>query len=112
MASNLAAGLAYVTVFPAVLFLLLEPYRSNPLVRFHSWQSVFYFVAVAVFRVIEMLLLSTLPASIAYAIAGVVSLMLFIGWLVAVIKALQGNVWQLPVVGPYAARTSASSSIG
>jgi uncharacterized membrane protein len=106
IAPNIAAGLAYFTVLPAVVFLLVEPYRSEPLVRFHSWQSVFFFVAMAAIRVVEMMLLAMLPAAIAYAAAGLVSLLLFICWLIVVIKAFQGTKWLVPFIGAYADRTA------
>ena len=36
--SDTAAGaLAYVTIIPAIIFLLVEPYNKNSFVRFHSW---------------------------------------------------------------------------
>ena len=44
--SNEAAGaLAYVTIVPAIIFLLIEPYNKNSSVRFHSWQSIFLGIA-------------------------------------------------------------------
>ncbi len=110
LSTPVASGLAYFTVVPAVFFLLLEPYRSQPLVRFHSWQSIFYFLAVAAIRVLEMLLVSMLPSNIAFSISGLLSLALFIAWLVAVIKAFQGDKWLLPVVGSYAAQTASTIS--
>lgn len=105
-----AAGLAYFTVLPAVLFLLLEPYRSHPLVRFHSWQSIFYFLAVAAIRVVELLLIAMLPASIAYLVTSLLLIVLSIGWLIAVIKAFQGSRWLLPVIGEYASQTASTVS--
>jgi uncharacterized membrane protein len=110
ISTPVACGLAYFTVVPAVFFLLLEPYRSNPLVRFHSWQSVFYFLAVAAIRVVEMLLVSMLPSNIAFSLGSLLSLALFIAWLVAVIKAFQGSKWMLPVIGSYAAQTASTVS--
>ncbi len=110
LSTPVASGLAYFTVIPAVIFLLLEPYRSNPTVRFHSWQSIFYFLAGAAIRVMELLLVSMLPYGLAASISGLLSLVLFIGWLIAVIKAFQGEKWLLPVIGSYALQTSSKVS--
>jgi uncharacterized membrane protein len=111
IAPNMAAGLAYFTVIPAVFFLLLEPYRSNAMVRFHSWQSVFFFITVALVRVLETIVIAVLPIAVAVAIDDVMWLVLVIGWLIAVIKAFQGDRWQLPYLGPFAARTAESGRI-
>ena len=109
ISAPVASGLAYF-VIPAVFFLVSEPYRSNPLVRFHSWQSTFYFLAVAAFRVVEMLLLSMLPSNIAFSISSLVSLVLFMAWLIAAIRAFQGGKWMLPIIGSYAEQTASTFS--
>src|SRR6202034_1698887 len=45
LADNVAGMLAYVTIIPAIIFLLVEPYNRNRFVRFHAWQCVFFNVA-------------------------------------------------------------------
>ncbi len=45
MADNVAGMLAYVTIIPAIIFLVMEPYNRNRFVRFHSFQSIFFGVA-------------------------------------------------------------------
>jgi uncharacterized membrane protein len=108
---NIAAGLAYFTILPAVFFLLMEPYRNNVLVRFHSWQSIFLFITIAVMRAVEMMLVAMLPSAVAFSIGSLFSLLFFIAWLVAVIKAFQGSKFHLPLVGQFAETTAASSSV-
>ena len=39
LSDNAAGALAYVTIIPAIVFLLVEPYNKNSFVRFHAWQS-------------------------------------------------------------------------
>ena len=34
-------GLCYVTLIPAIIFLVVAPYNQNRLIRFHAWQSIF-----------------------------------------------------------------------
>lgn len=110
LSTPVASGLAYFTVIPAVFFLLLEPYRSQRVVRFHSWQSIFYFLSVAGIRVLESLMVSMLPSPIAFTIGSLLSLALFVLWLIATVKAFQGVQWQLPVIGSYAAQTASTVS--
>jgi uncharacterized membrane protein len=111
LSDNVAAGLAYFTVLPAVLFLLLEPYRRNAFIRFHSWQSIFLFIGIALVRAVENLLVAMLPSAIAFFIGGILSLVFFAVWLVPMLKAFQGGKYVLPVVGPLAEKTAASSSV-
>lgn len=108
---NIAAGLAYL-VAPAVLFLLLPAYRSQSLLRFHSWQAIFYFIGTVAVREIEQLLVSMLPSAIAFTISGLLLLALFTGWIIAVIKALQGEKWLMPLIGIYAEQTASTTSTG
>ncbi len=49
--SDTAAGaLAYVTIIPAIVFLLVEPYNKNSFVRFHAWQCIFLGITAIAFR--------------------------------------------------------------
>ena len=41
LAENIAGMLAYFTIIPAIVFLLIEPYNKNHFVRFHSFQCLF-----------------------------------------------------------------------
>src|SRR5271170_1279545 len=40
LSDTAAAALAYVTIIPAIIFLVLEPYNRKPFIRFHSFQSI------------------------------------------------------------------------
>ena len=48
LSDNAASGLAYITIIPAIIFLIVEPFNRNPVVRFHSWQSIFFAIACIV----------------------------------------------------------------
>lgn len=49
MSDNLAAALCYVLGFlTGILFLVLEPYNKNKLIRFHAFQSIFLNLALVV----------------------------------------------------------------
>jgi len=45
LTDNVAGALAYLTVIPAIVFLVIEPFNKRRFVRFHAFQSIFYFVA-------------------------------------------------------------------
>src|SRR5579862_6736158 len=46
MADNVAAALCYsLTVITGIMFLVLEPYNKNRLIRFHAFLAIFFWVA-------------------------------------------------------------------
>ncbi|HEY2467010.1 MAG TPA: hypothetical protein VGI45_04095 [Terracidiphilus sp.] len=101
--SDTAAGaLAYVTIIPAIIFLLVEPYNKNSFVRFHAWQCIFLYLVGFVIGFINVI---PILGQIIFLIAMVG---LFIGWLMALLKALKGERWQLPLIGKYAAQQAGS----
>jgi uncharacterized membrane protein len=97
LTDNMAGMLAYVTVIPAIIFLVLEPYNRKPFVRFHSFQCIFFALALLIVHVA----LWFVPV-IGWAISMLVSLGAFILWLVLLLKAYQGQVFKLPVIGDMA----------
>ena len=100
LSDNLAAAVAYVTIIPAIIFLILEPYNRIPLVRFHSFQSI----GLAACAFILRLAITFLPFSwMVYSLlSAVIGLGLFIAWLVAILKAYKGEFYKLPVIGDFA----------
>ena len=104
---NLAAVLAYITVIPAVVLLLMKPYSKNEFVRFHAFQCVgltaasialsTLFLLLATIAAINLLLI---PISL---IAGI-GIALIV--LVCMIKARQHQVYPLPVLGAWAKKQS------
>ena len=106
MSSNAAAAISYITFIPAVLFLVIEPYNRDRFVRFHAWQCIaLTIVAVGIriiFAVLTMMsfhLLWWLFLLIRMALG----LILFVFWLIALIKASQGQWYKIPIVGDLAA---------
>jgi uncharacterized membrane protein len=106
----LLAGLAYITFIPAIFFLLKKPYNENHLVRFHSWQSIFLAIAAVVAGVLLRIVFSLLGFIpwighlLAWLAVIVISLGWLILWIVVLIKALQGGLFKLPIVGDFAER--------
>ena len=108
MADNVAGMLAYITIIPAIIFLVAEPYNKSRFVRFHSWQNIFLHAAAIALWIILMIL--TVAASVVPIIGHLIVMLLgfvvWIGlvvvWIMLLIKANQGQMWKLPVIGDLA----------
>jgi uncharacterized membrane protein len=103
MTDNVVGMLAYFTFVPALIFILIEPYNKNRFVRFHSFQSLFFnlawFVIWFAIRVIAHL---PILGWLTILIVPIVWLAGFIVWIILVIKANQGQMYKLPVIGDLA----------
>ena len=105
---NIAGALAYISFIPAIVFLLVEPYKRNRFARFHSIQCLLVWGAGILLGVLIRLagaVLFIIPALgplLVLLIDVVVVLAVLFLWMVLVIKALQGEVFQLPLLGPWA----------
>jgi uncharacterized membrane protein len=101
-ADRVSGALAYLTFIPAVAFLFMKQYRRRKFVRFHAFQSVFFWALVVVF-VLLGLLASMFGWLFVWMLTGtLISLALFFTWLLLSIKALQGEWFALPWVGALA----------
>jgi uncharacterized membrane protein len=103
LTQNVAGALAYVTIIPAVLFLLIEPYNKNRFVRFHAFHSIFFHVAWIVLW-IGLGIFGHLPflgwaSLLLWPLVGLAG---FVIWLILVFKAYQGQMFKLPVIGDMA----------
>lgn len=113
LAPNIAGMLAYFTIIPAIIFLLLEPYNKDRYVRFHAFQSVFFhvaWIAAWIGMIILGIVLGTIPV-VGLIIHLLLDLALFIGgfivWLILVIKAFGNQKFHLPVIGNMAEEQAA-----
>ncbi len=97
LADNVAGMLAYVTIIPAIIFLVLEPYNKNRFIRFHAFQCIFLFVVVAVIHFVLMFVPFIGPV-----LSMLVSLAALALWVVLLIKAYGGQIFKLPVIGEMA----------
>jgi len=100
MTDNVAGMLAYITIIPAIIFLVMAPY--NRCIRFHSWQCLLFaaalFAAHFVLAIVPFLSLLMLP------LHALISLGAFILWIVLLVKANQGEMYKLPIIGDIAER--------
>src|SRR5215475_10359343 len=108
MADNVAGMLAYITIIPAIIFLVMEPYNRKPFVRFHAWQNIFLNGAAIVLWIVLMIL--TVAASIVpvvgHLLVMLLGLVVWVGfvvvWIVLLIKANAGQMYKLPFIGDLA----------
>lgn len=101
LTQNIAGTLCYVTVLPAIMFLLVKPYSENRFVRFHAYQSIFFSI---VFFAAEFLLnFLTLAANFFAHLFMPISLAFFVVWIFCMVKAYKNLTWKLPILGDLAA---------
>lgn len=100
MTDNVAGMLAYVTIIPAIVFLLIEPYNRNRFVRFHAFQCIFFLVGVFILHIAISIFpfmgLFTLP------LHGLISLGTIVVLIICALKANQNELYKLPIVGDMA----------
>ena len=107
LSANAAAAIAYLTIIPAIIFLIIEPYNRIPFVRFHSWQSIGFCVAAFGLQVIVTIMermMHFLPGMVLLfsLIHLAIGLGLFIVWLFVIVKASKGEWYKLPLIGDFA----------
>ena len=96
LADNVAGMLAYFTIIPAIIFLVLEPYNRSRFVRFHAWQSIFLNIAWFAISIIAIIPI------LGWIVFLVGMLVLFVAWIIVLLKALKGERYKLPVIGDIA----------
>ena len=103
LSDNVAGALAYVTIIPAIVFLVLEPFNRRPFVRFHSFQCIFFAIAWTILGIgVSILGHMPLLGWMVWLIWPLISLVGFIIWLILILKAYQGKKFKLPVIGDMA----------
>ena len=100
LTDNVAGALAYVTILPAIVFLVVEPFNRKRFVRFHAFQSIFFFIAWTVLG-IGMAFIAHIPflGWATVLLWPLISLALFVILLILALKAYQGQMFKLPVIG-------------
>ncbi len=81
----------------SIVFILIE--KDDKYVRFHAYESLFAGIAVVIASVIASMLVVVL---IGILLVPLVSIAAFVLWLMGMIKAYQGEMWKLPVIGDMA----------
>jgi uncharacterized membrane protein len=107
---NVAGMLVYLVGILAIVFLVIEPYNKNKFVRFHCFQCLFYWGGVIVASI--GLTIASFAIGMVPVVGGLIALVLwlalwggmFVGWVMLMVKAYQGQMWKLPFIGELAAK--------
>jgi len=101
MTAELAAALSYVLGFiTGIIFFIVE--KKNEFVRFHAMQSIILFASLFVLRLILLMI-----PIIGWIIGILISAGAFILWIILLIKASQGEYFELPWIGKIARKNAA-----
>ncbi len=96
LAENVAGTLAYLTILPAILFLVLEPYNRSRFIRFHAFQCIALSVCGFASSVVVVIPI------IGWLVGIVMTPVLFVCWILCMYNAYQGKLFKLPVLGQFA----------
>jgi uncharacterized membrane protein len=106
MDENIAAALCYIPIV-GLIFLLVEPYNKNRNIKFHAMQSLFYCIAWIAAGIV-LGIIGTVFLSLGalwtlwLLLSRLVELALFVGWVILIVKAYQGQRFVMPIIGPIA----------
>ena len=116
--ANVVAGLCYVGNLVCALGLILSIVtivtdKTNKLARFHAFQSIFlsvlgialsivYWIVAIVGIILDRTLGFPIFSLLLTLLVFLIALVLFVGVIVAAIKAFQGQIYQLPIIGKFA----------
>jgi len=96
LAPNVAGALCYLLgLVTGIVFLMIE--KENQSVRFHAMQSIVLSAAVLVVSII----LGFIPV-FGWLLALPINLAVGVLWVVLMVKAYQGEEWEVPVLGKIA----------
>lgn len=110
--ANTVGALAYLAgIITGILFLVIDPYKTDRFVRFHAFQSIFFNVAwFALWIVWTMigLVLGAVTKGLFFILQVPIDLALMVGgfalWVFLMYSAYQGKTTRLPVIGALAAK--------
>jgi len=103
LTDNMAGALAYVTIIPAIVFLVAGPFNKNRFIRFHAFQCLFFAVAWTVLWIVLRIIVQIPILGWATILLWpLVSLAGLIIWIMLVLKAYQGKEFKLPIIGDMA----------
>jgi uncharacterized membrane protein len=100
LSDSAAGAIAYLTIIPAIIFLLIDPYKNKPFVKFHCIQELG--LAVVLF-LLHFIVVIPILGWLIYIFGG---LALLVVWILCILKASQGGAFKLPLIGKFAAEQS------
>ena len=117
---NVAGALAYlVGAITGILFLVIDPFKTDRFVRFHAFQSIFFNLAWIAFWIVWMIvgvMLGAISHGLFFIIQLPINLLITVGgfclWAYLMYTAYQGKTFQLPVIGALAASQAGIATAG
>jgi uncharacterized membrane protein len=112
MASNVAGLLTYVLGFiTGIIFLVIEPYKNDKFVRFHAFQSIFYSAGCFILGVVWAMFTGAALGfsfsafwALVFWVWVLLRLAFFLIWLFLMYQAYNNKRYELPFIGPLAAK--------
>ena len=107
ISDNAAGAIAYITILPAIAFLILVPYKKSPFVRFHAWQSVYlnFLTLIVSYALNYVLGWSGAPGVfLAVSTTWLIAIFWLLVWAFCAVSALNGKRMKLPILGALAER--------
>lgn len=109
---NTAGALSYLAgIITGIIFLVVDPYKSDRFVRFHAFQAIFFNVAWTGLWIVWMivgLVLGAVTKGLFFLLQVPIDLVLMVGgfglWAFLMYSAYQGKMTKLPVIGALAAK--------
>lgn len=110
--NNAVGALAYLGgLITGILFLVIDPYKTDRFVRFHSFQSIYFNVAWIGLWIVWMivgLLLGVVTKGLFFVLELPINLLLMVGgfclWAYLMYSAYQRKTFKLPIIGALAAK--------
>ena len=110
LSSKNAAMLCYIPVIgwiPAIVVLASQRFRENSRVRFHAFQGLYLFIAWLIVQwvIVPAARFGFLEYGLSRLVPQLLSLAIFAGWVVMLIKVYQDEDYRLPLLGELADRS-------
>jgi uncharacterized membrane protein len=101
LTDNAAGGLAYITIIPAIVFLVIDPFKKSAFVRFHAWQSIFFFIAWAAIDILIGVVQNLVPSAVflTLTVLQLAGLFFFVVLVIVFVSAFNGKLFKLPIIG-------------
>jgi uncharacterized membrane protein len=116
MQENVAGALCYLVGWiTGIIFLVMAPYNQNRNIKFHAWQSIFFFGGVTVLSIVLSIISGVILASLSFGLWSIFRMIILIfdlailaAWLFLMFKAYNNQRFVLPIVGPLAEKQAYS----
>ena len=116
MQENVASALCYaVGWITGIVFLVMPPYNQNRNIKFHAWQSIFFFGGVTVASIVLSIISGIILSSLSFGLWSIFRMVILVfdlailgAWIFLMFKAYNNQRFVLPIVGPLAEKQSYS----